>query len=291
MLLGGDDLAALPGSLEDDVLIQRLDGVDVDDAGVDALGGQGLGGLAGLVDHQAGSHDGNITALGELLALADLEVIVGLVVEHGNRQTAKAKVDRTLHLVGGADSSACFHVVGGADDGHAGQAAHEGKVLAALVGSAVLTDGDAAVGSADLHVQVGVGHGVADLLKGTARSEHRKAGHEGNIAHGGQAGGDAHHVGLGDAAVKVAVRVSLAEHTGLGSGSEVGVQDHQVVVALSGQCFQSIAVALAGSDHFHICHLTCPPVPARRRLRSAPAWPQRTPRRWGLCRANPQSWS
>ena len=118
------------------------------------------------------------------------------------------------------------------------------------MGSAVLTDGDAAVGSADLHVQVGVGHGVADLLKGTARSEHRKAGHEGDIAHGGQAGGDAHHVGLGDAAVEVAVRVSLAEHTGLGSGSEVGVQYHQIVVALSGQCFQSIAVALAGSIIF-----------------------------------------
>ena len=88
------------------------------------------------------------------LALADLEVIVGLIVEHGNSQTAKAEVDRTLDLVDGADSSACFHVVGGADDSHAGQAAHEGEVLAALVGSAVLTDGDAAVGSADLHVQV-----------------------------------------------------------------------------------------------------------------------------------------
>ena len=37
VLLGGDDLAALPGSLEDDVLIQRLDGVDVDDAGMDCL--------------------------------------------------------------------------------------------------------------------------------------------------------------------------------------------------------------------------------------------------------------
>ena len=83
-------------------------------------------------------------ALGELLALADLEVIVSLVVEHGNRQTAKAEVDRTLHLVGGADSSACFHVVGGADDGHAGQAAHEGEVLAALVRSCLLYTSDAA---------------------------------------------------------------------------------------------------------------------------------------------------
>ena len=36
VLLGGDDLAALLGGLEDDLLIQRLDGVDVDDPGVDA---------------------------------------------------------------------------------------------------------------------------------------------------------------------------------------------------------------------------------------------------------------
>ena len=46
VLLGGDDLAALLGGLEDDFLIQRLDGVDVDDPGVDALGSQLLGSQA-----------------------------------------------------------------------------------------------------------------------------------------------------------------------------------------------------------------------------------------------------
>ncbi len=90
------------GRLEDDLLVQRLDGVDVDDAGVDALGGQLLGSHAGLVDHQAGGDDGNVVALGELLALADLEVIVGLIVEHGHGQTAEAQVDGALHRVGGA---------------------------------------------------------------------------------------------------------------------------------------------------------------------------------------------
>ena len=40
VLLGSDDLAALLGRLEDDVLIQGLNGVDVDDPGVDALGSQ-----------------------------------------------------------------------------------------------------------------------------------------------------------------------------------------------------------------------------------------------------------
>ena len=47
VLLGGDDLAALLGGLEDDLLVQRLDGVDVDDPGVDALGSQLLGSQAG----------------------------------------------------------------------------------------------------------------------------------------------------------------------------------------------------------------------------------------------------
>ena len=268
MLLGGDHLAALFGRLQDDLLVQRLDGVDVDDAGMDALGGQLLGSDAGLVDHQAGGDDGNVIALGDLLALADLKVVVVGIVEHRHRQTAEAQVDRAFHGVGGTHSGAGLHVIGGADDGHAGDAAHEGKVLAALMGCTVLTHRDAAVGGTDLHVQVGVADGVAHLLKGTAGGKHGKAGNKGHIAHGGQAGGHAHHVALGNAAVKVAVRISLAEHAGLGGGSQVSVQHHQVVVALSGQLLQGVAVAFTGSDLFHVCHLTSPPVPARRRRRS-----------------------
>ena len=43
VLLGSDDLAALLSSLDDDLLVQGLDGVDVDDPGVDTLGSQLLG--------------------------------------------------------------------------------------------------------------------------------------------------------------------------------------------------------------------------------------------------------
>ena len=42
VLLTGDDLAALAGSLQDDFLIQGLNGADVDDPGMDSLGLQGL---------------------------------------------------------------------------------------------------------------------------------------------------------------------------------------------------------------------------------------------------------
>ena len=45
VLLGSDDLAALLSSLDDDLLVQGLDGVDVDDPGVDTLGSQLLGSM------------------------------------------------------------------------------------------------------------------------------------------------------------------------------------------------------------------------------------------------------
>ena len=216
-------------------------------------------------------------------------MVVGLVVEHGNRQTAKAEVDRALHLVGGTDSGAGFHIVSGADDRHTGDAAHEGKVLTALVGSAVLAHRDAAVGGTDLDVEVRVADGVADLLKRAARGKHGKAGNKGDIAHGGQACSHTHHIALGNAAVKVAAGVSLAEHARLGGSSQIRVQHHQLIVALGGQLFQGIAVTVTGCDLLHFCHLTCPPLPARRRLRSAPAWRWHTRHRWGPCRANPRS--
>ena len=74
--------------------------MDVDDPGVDALGSQLLGGNAGLVDHQAGSHDGDVIALGDLLALAQLKVVGSLIVEHRHSQTAEAQVDGAFHGVG-----------------------------------------------------------------------------------------------------------------------------------------------------------------------------------------------
>ena len=41
-------------------------------------------------------------------------------------------------------------------------------------------------------------------------------------AHSGQTCCHAYHVALGDAAVKVTIRVCLLEHTGLGSGGQIG---------------------------------------------------------------------
>lgn len=106
-----------------------------------------------------------------------------------------------------------------------------------------------------------------------------------------QKAGHAYHVALGDAAVKVTVRVCLLEHPGLGSGGQIGVQHHQIIVAFRCQLLQGVAVAVAGRDLFHVCHLSSPPVPARHRRRSARSWPPDTLHRWGPCRAMQRNWS
>ena len=110
------------------------------------------------------------------------------------------------------------------------------------------------MGGSDLDVQVRVADGVADLLKAAARNEHGKAGHEGDIAHRGHTGGDADHVLLGNAAVKMTVRELFAEDLGLGGGGQVGIKDDQVVGALAGKLHQRVAVAYTGGNFFHISH-------------------------------------
>ena len=89
------------------------------------------------------------------------------------------------------------------------------------------------MGSADLHVQLRVADGVADLLKGTSCGEHGKGAGKGNLACGGDACRHAHHVGLGDTAVDVALREGLLEDASLCGVCKVSVQNDYILVFLS----------------------------------------------------------
>ena len=113
VLLAGDDLAALLGRLQHQLLVQGLDGGHVDDPGGDALLLQGLGGLQGLGHQQAVGDDGHVSSLGEHLALADLELEVLPVVEHGHAGPAEAHVHGAHMLIGGLHHGLGLHVVGG----------------------------------------------------------------------------------------------------------------------------------------------------------------------------------
>ena len=165
--------------------------------------------------------------------------------------------------------------VGRDDHGHAGDKAHQADVLDRLVAAAVLTHGHTGVGAADLHVEPGIGDGVADLFICPACTEHSKRRAEGNQTHGGQARADIHHICLSDTAVEEALRMRGLEMLGHGGASQVCVQHHDLVVDVA-QLGQSLAVCLAGRDFF--THGLSPPIPSKPAA-AAPGWEP--------CRASP----
>ena len=253
MLLTGDDLPALARGGKDGLLVERLDGADVDDTHIDALRGERFRRLERLGDHETGRGNGDIRAGAEHLRFADLEGIVLLLVDHGHGGAAEADVHRVLVLIGRFDGGARFHIVRRGEHDHAGDRAHEREVFAALVGSAVLADGDTAVGGADLDVQMRVADGVAHLLIGAARRKHRERRAERHKAHRGKARAHADEVRLGNAAVDVAVGIGLLEDRRFGGAGKVGVQNKDIVM-LGGKRRYRVAVAVAGSNFYNVRH-------------------------------------
>ena len=273
MLLHGDHIAALFGPLGDAGGVNGLDGVDVDDRDVDALGLQQPGGRQRLADHQAAGKHGGVGALPQDVGLADLKGII--LLEHGGGQTGQTHIGRTPELRQGQGGLPGLLGIGGNDDGHAGDQAHKTDVLDGLVAAAVLAHGHAGVGAADLHVELGIGDGVADLFIGPSCAEHSKRRAEGNQPHGRQACGDVHHVRLGNAAVEEALGIGGLEMLGHGGAGQVGVQHHHLLIG-GAQLYQSLAVGFTGCDFF--THGLSPPIPSK---------PAGAAPRWGPCRASP----
>ena len=111
VLFAGDDLAALLGCLQDDLLVEGLDGADVDNAGMNALFREILRSRQSFRNHKARCDDGNIIAVRELLALTDLEGVALCVVEYRRCQTAQADIDRAFIGVGCLHGGSCLYIV------------------------------------------------------------------------------------------------------------------------------------------------------------------------------------
>ena len=248
VLLGGDDAAGLHGSLEDQRLVQRLDGVDVQHAGADTLAGQLLGRSQRHLHRQARGGNGHIAAVAQGHALAQFKGIAGDGVGHRfDCQAAQAHIRRPVIVQQGLDRQTHLVAVAGVDHHHTGDGTHGAKVLDALVGRAVLADGQAAVRADDLHVQARIRDGVAHLLEGTAGSKHGKGVGKRHFAAGRQTGGHAHHVALGNAHVEKAIRIGLGKALGHGCAGQVRIQDHQLGILL-GQGDNSLAICAAGCN-------------------------------------------
>ena len=92
--------------------------------------------------------------------------------------------------------------------------------------AAVGTDRDTCVRRADLHIEVAIAHGVANLVVSTAGAEHGEGPRVGDMTRKGKASCHVNHVLLGDTAVEKLVGVlgrGSGELLGGGGTGEVGV--------------------------------------------------------------------
>ena len=288
MLLGRHDATGLRHRFEDGRPIERLHRERVDDLGGDARIGQRVGGGERLADLHAVGHDGDIAPLAQHVGATEFQLHL-VVVDAGHGGAAHAHVDGARRGGGEAQGGAGGGVVGGHEHAHAGKTAHEGDVLEHLVRAAVGAHGDARMGGGDLHVQVRVAHGVADLVVGAPGAEHGKRARERDVAGQREARGHVDHVLLGDAAVEQAPGVSrVGELLGGGRAGQVGIYRHDEH-ALGGELRQRGAVRgarglLLGSG-LGVCefHHGGPPIPRRR---TAPPEPSQVPRASAPCRAS-----
>ena len=257
-LFAGDDRAGFKGSVQDQVLVEGLDRVDIQHARGNAFRREDLTRCSCHGYHHAGRGDGNVVASRDQSALAKLEAVAGkLICEDLRGRAGKAEIGGAVVIQQGFDSQAHLVAVAGIDDQHAGDLAHEGKVLGALMGRTVLADRNAAVRADDLDIQVRISDGIAHLLIGAAGREHRKGAGKGLEPGCRQTGSDADHVALCDAAVEEPFRIGSGKILRLCRLGKVRIQDNQFRILFC-KVYQRFSESAACCDLS--CHISSPPV-------------------------------
>ena len=251
MLLGSNNSLALIGIGQCSLGIKGFDGVEVDNSGADALGLQRIRCLQSFRDHQSGGKDRHIRAILHHVGLAGDKGGVLLGVHIGHR-TCHADVHRTLDVDCCLNRLTGLNGVAGYQNGHVGHNAHQGNVFHGLMAAAVLAHAQSAVAARHLDVGVDVGNAVADLLVGAAGGEHGERVDEGLEAAQAHTGGDADHIGLGDAHIKETLRAGGLEELRHGRAGEVCVEADKIGIFV-GQGGERLAVSLTGCDFFSHC--------------------------------------
>ena len=231
LVLHHHDKATGPGGLDDALLVDRFDGRDVQDGGLDAPPAQDLGRLVDPGRLDAGAHQGDVGAFSHPHRSADLKAVTG--VEKDRRRLAcHLDVNGTVERDHCRDGLACLHLVRRRQHGHVGQSAHYGNVIENLVGLAGHARQQAGVAPHDLDVEGRLCDQHADRVERPGHDEAGERRDDGDEAHGGQAGGHAEHVLFGYPHLEEPLRVGGLEDLGPRGTAHVAVQDEDPGVVI-----------------------------------------------------------
>ena len=200
--------------------------------GADSLFLKKLGGSQGSGNHQSAGDDANVGSLSHHISLAGDEGGVGGGQIIADR-SCNTDVNRSVDLGSCHNSLLRLSGIAGNENGHMGHLSHQSDILDGLMASAVLAYGQSGVGETKLHIAVGVGNGVTDLLKRASSSKQGEGAGKRNVSGVSEAGGRAHHICLSNTHVEMTIREFLLKHAGLGGVSQVSVQNHYFIILLT----------------------------------------------------------
>ncbi len=191
--------------------------MDVYNASVYTLVFEQLMSLKRFVYHKSCGNNGDIVTLAQFYAFADLEFII-VVKYNRDGKSAEAHINRTVNFERGPYRLFSLGFIRRVYNSHTRNRAHNGYILAALVGSTVLTDGNSRVGSAYNNVKVRVAYRVSYLLVSSARRKHCKRAANYLFARSRYTCRNAYHISLGNSAIVKSFGICLFKHTCLRGG-------------------------------------------------------------------------
>ena len=192
-------------------------------------------------------NNGKVFSLAENNTFAKLKFIIRIIIDNRNSKTAKSHVNRTYMLISCLYHCFCFNIIRRACNNHSRNCTHKCKILAALVRSTILTNGNSAVGSTNLNIQLRISNRVANLLKSTSCSKHSKSTCERHFSSCCDSGSNSHHVALCNTAVDMTLRECFLKDSGLCSCSKVSVQNNQIIMFFS-KFYESVTITCSGGN-------------------------------------------
>ena len=207
-LFHGNNLPGLFRSRQDEFPVQRLDGMQVDQTGMDALALEYGGGFCSLAQYRACSHEGDVVPVLHDHSLSDLKRVI-LVHEHRHLGAAYPDIDRSNMLCCGMNRLDNIHRVTGIDNRHTRNRSEDSSIIQGLMGRAQIRVGQSGTPSHHLHILPHIPEVISEHLKWPCRDKGGNGRDKGDLARCGQTGGIPHDPLLHDSELDVPFRKSF----------------------------------------------------------------------------------
>ena len=230
MLLNSYNLTSLLCSSYYKLLIQRLNGMNIDHLCINTICCQLLGCFHGCCYAKSVCNNGKILTFTKDNTFAKFKLIIWSVIDHRYCQSSKSHIYRAYMLVCSLYHGLCLDIIRWACDNHSRNGTHKCKILTALMGSTILAYGNTTMSSTDLYIKLRIAYRITYLLISTACCKHCKCTGKRYFTGSCETSCNTNHITLCNTTVNMTFRKLLLKDTCLCSCSKVSIQNDQILM-------------------------------------------------------------